>query len=65
MKKIYNEPQTRERKTFRQCLIEQLCELATKEDEMRDLMKTNPEMYQLTMKIVLEEQSRKERRDTQ
>ena len=62
MKQIYNEPQTRGRKTFRECLIDLLCDLAMKEDEMRDLMKTNPEMYQFTMKVALEEQARRERK---
>ncbi len=59
MKKTYNKPRGN---TFRESLIHCLCDLATNEEQMRSLMKTNPEMYQFTMKVAIEEQSRRERR---
>lgn len=63
LKQIYNEPRnTTIKKSMRDCLIELLCNLATKEDEMKKLMNTNPQMYQFTMKVALEEQARRERK---
>lgn len=41
----------RERKTFKQTIINLLCEISEDEQQMKELFQTNPEMYQFILRI--------------
>lgn len=46
--------------TFKESLRNCLCELARNEKAMKIALEKNPQMYQFTMKVALEEQKRRE-----
>lgn len=66
MKEILKqEPPKIERKTMRQSLRDCLYQIAQNEELMKETLEKNPELYQLTMKVAIEEERRRnnEKRD--
>lgn len=52
-------PPKTERKTFRQALIDMLYQMAHNEEQMQELKEKNPEMFDLTMQVAIEEEQRR------
>lgn len=60
IKEMTKQPPPRtERKTFRQALIDMLYQMAHNEEQMQELKEKNPEMYDLTMQVAIEEEQRR------
>lgn len=61
MKEILKqEPPKTERKTMRQSLRDCLYQIAQNEELMKETLEKNPELYQLTMKVAIEEERRRQ-----
>ena len=56
---VKQKPPKTERKTFRQALIDMLYQMAHNEEQMQELKEKNPEMYDLTMQVAIEEEQRR------
>lgn len=59
IKEMTKQPPRTERKTFRQALIDMLYQMAHNEEQMQELKEKNPEMFDLTMQVAIEEEQRR------
>lgn len=60
IKQMTQEPPRRtEKKSFRQALRDCLYQMAQNEEVMKETLEKSPELYQLTMKVAIEEEQRR------
>ena len=53
-------PPKTERKTFRQAIRDTLYQMAQNEEKMQEVKEKNPQLYDLTMKVAIEEERRRQ-----
>ena len=61
MKQVLNQPPHKNR-TMRESLREILYQMAQNEEVMKDTLEKSPQLYDLTMKVYLEEKERREQK---